>query len=73
MFKKNTKLSQNCTRKSETSPKKKNSRKKLSWQCENLPQKRNAGLSCQKSETKGEIITSQYLLPVSSQKCTKDD
>jgi hypothetical protein len=67
MLKKNTKLSQNCTRKSETS------KKKLSPQCENSSQKRNAGFDRQKSETKGEMIRLQYLLPVSSQKYTKDD
>ncbi len=72
MLKKNTKLSQNCTRKSETS-KKKFQKKKLSPQCKNSPQKRNGGFNRQKSETKGEIIRLQYLLPLSSHKYTKDD
>jgi hypothetical protein len=71
MLKKNTKLCQNCTRNSETS--KKNSKKRLSPQCENSSQKRNAGFNRQKSETKGKMIRLQYLLPVSSQKYTKDD
>jgi len=73
MLKKNTKLSQNCTRKSETSQKKKFRKKSCHHNAKIRPKKRNGGFNRQKSETNGEMVRLQYLLPVSSQKYTKDD